>query len=510
MADYDVSGAQSAIGLNGASNLVPYVYANNVKTVNGDAWSMGMFSSDTYNEFVNRNAMSGNGHTATDCWWIYKLNEQRYIGLIAVDGTNSGYINGFYVYYCRQPNIASSYRISVTSSFSINRTFLENTGYTFWYLWVENNSLNFRLGAMRYGAYITKASLDAANLYAGAVINVPLNLKPSTLPKIADTSEAGGGGGTLDISSDTIGFPIPPTISAVGSGVLALFNPTVAQLKNLSDWLWTNDVFTTLQKFVASPMDLIISLSIFPVAPTISAGTQVVKIGGISTGAEMALITEQYLIFDCGTINLAEYYGSALDYGQYTKISIYLPYIGVREIKTDEVMSGSIQVKYNIDLLTGACVAMVRCTRSHLDAVLYSFEGNMSAQLPLTSKDFSQVYSAILRGVLDTTVSGGFTNAKVGSAMAIMGSKPIVSRAGSISGNGGHLCLHTPYIILERPIQSLAKNYNHYNGSPSNITAQLSTLSGYTEVAELVQTNIHCTLDEFDEITELLKEGVYL
>jgi hypothetical protein len=42
------------------------------------------------------------------------------------------------------------------------------------------------------------------------------------------------------------------------------------------------------------------------------------------------------------------------------------------------------------------------------------------------------------------------------------------------------------------------------------MTAQLGTLTGYTEVNELIETNIHCTLDEFEEINDLLKSGVYL
>lgn len=331
--------------------------------------------------------------------------------------------------------------------------------------------------------------------------------------QVASDSEEGGGDGNFDADSDTIDFSNLPVLSAVNTGLLTMWNPTVGEVMNLSNYLWSNDVFDTIKKFISSPMELIVSLAVLPVAVPTESNYTHICIGGIDTGVTSHKVSSQYITFDCGSINVLEYYGSALDYGSYTRLSIYLPYIGVRELKSDEIMGGTIQVKYNIDVLTGTCIAEIKCTRNRLSSVLYSFEGNMSAQLPLTSRDFSAIYTAIARGVIDTT-TGKVNPLSIAdnaqSALSVMSCKPSTARSGSISGNGGHLGLHTPYLIIERAIQSLPKNFNHYMGSPSNITAQLSSLSGYTEVDELIETNIHCTLDEFDEINELLKEGVYL
>lgn len=325
-------------------------------------------------------------------------------------------------------------------------------------------------------------------------------------------SSEGGGEGDYNTSSDTVDFPTLPVLSAVGSGILTLWNPSVSELRAFSDYLWSNDVFDTIKKFISSPMELIVSLSIVPVAPPIADTSTNIHIGGIDTEVPCHKLSNQYMTFDCGSINVSEYYGNALDYGVYTKISIYLPYIGVREMKTDEIMGGTIHVKYNIDLLTGTCVACIKCTRQNLESVLYTFEGNLSAQLPLSSRDFSSMYMAMAKATIDTAVSGGVGTAvsAVGSAMNIMSSKPNMTRSGSISGNGGHLGLHTPYLIIERPIQSLPANAAQYYGYPSNITAQLGNLSGYTEIEHLIETDIHCTLDEWEEINDLLKSGVYL
>ena len=365
--------------------------------------------------------------------------------------------------------------------------------------------------------YTSEQGMYANN--AGSVMNLSFttytiggqacSIEESTHPR---GSIPEGGDGDYDDDSDDIDFPNLPVISAMGSGLITMYNPTVAQLMGFSNYLWSNDVFTNLQKFIQSPMDLIISLAIVPVAVQTEATASTIKIGGISTGATALKVTNQYMTFDCGSITLNEYYGNALDYGDYTKLSIYLPYIGVRELKTDELMQGTIQVKYNIDLLTGACIALVKCTRQKLSSVLYSFEGNISAQLPIQAKDYMGLYTSIARGVVDTALTRGSNLIKdgVSSAISVMSSKPQINRSGSISANGGHLGLHTPYIIIERAIQSVPDNHSQFYGNPSNITATLGNLQGYTEVDYVIETNIHCLDEELAEIDTLLKEGVYL
>ena len=109
------------------------------------------------------------------------------------------------------------------------------------------------------------------------------------------------------------------------------------------------------------------------------------------------------------------------------------------------------------------------------------------------------------------SIAKGDTFGAVSGAINVVRSaKEQLEHAGELTGATGLLSNFTPFLMVSRPSQSLAQNYNHYRGFISNVTAQLGNLSGYTEVAELVQTNIHCTLDEFEEINDLLKSGVYL
>lgn len=93
----------------------------------------------------------------------------------------------------------------------------------------------------------------------------------------------------------------------------------------------------------------------------------------------------------------------------------------------------------------------------------------------------------------------------------VMSGKHTISHSGSISGSAGMLGVQEAYLIIEYPNQSLADNYKHFVGYPSNIYAKLGTLSGYTECEQLIATGIAGLTDgEVADLIESLKGGVYL
>lgn len=92
----------------------------------------------------------------------------------------------------------------------------------------------------------------------------------------------------------------------------------------------------------------------------------------------------------------------------------------------------------------------------------------------------------------------------------IMGAKPNIQHTGNITGSAGLLGVLTPYLFVEFPNQSLAKDYKHYVGYPSNMYANLGSCTGYTECEQVIVSGINATDSEIAEITEALKQGVYL
>lgn len=333
-------------------------------------------------------------------------------------------------------------------------------------------------------------------------------------------SYAGGGAGSFDNVSDSVGVPALPTLSAVSAGFIALYSPTLTQLNQLASFLWTDNMFDpdNFKKLFTDPMECIIGLTIVPVNPT-SAGSMNVKVGYVDTGISMPRLSSQYAEVNCGTIKAEEFWGSALDYAPMTRIHLYLPYVGIREINADEVMNKSIGVVYHIDLLSGALTAFVTANGS----VLYQFNGQCALNVPMASSNFTHMIQGAITsiGTVASTVATG--GASVGAGMALsavqigastannaISNKPSFSHSGSMGGAGGMLGVQTPYLIIERPRQSMPEGVNKYCGFPSNINYKLYDLEGYTQIDYIHLENVPATGAELDEIEGLLRKGVIL
>ena len=234
----------------------------------------------------------------------------------------------------------------------------------------------------------------------------------------AGTGGVEGGDGTHDWYEDStpIDFNPLPTVSAVDTGFVTLLNPTETQLKSLASFMWS-DLFSldTLKKIFADPMELILGLNIVPV--DVPQGSLMrLKVAGFSTGLDIYRAASQYVTVDCGSITLQEYWGAYLDYAPYTKVNLYLPYIGIVPLSTDDVMHRAISIKYKVDILTGACMAQIKCTggkHCNVNSVMYQYTGNCAINIPVSSSNFAQTISALI-GVATTAV-GLFT---AGSATA--------------------------------------------------------------------------------------------
>lgn len=335
-------------------------------------------------------------------------------------------------------------------------------------------------------------------------------------------SGTGGGDGTLkhgdldDIDPATI--PGLPGISAADLGFITMYNPSVAQLKSLSSFMWSNLFdLNTFKKLFSDPMQSIIGLAIVPVAPS-TAGSKNVHFGSIDSGISMPYLSTNYVQLDCGSVALEKYVGCFMDNDPYTKISIYLPFVGIRQLSADDVIGGSIHVVYNIDVLNGACACFIEhSTRG----VLYSYNGSCITNVPLTSINFSgaiqNAVSAI--GSAIGMAAGMSIGAAPVAAMGALGlatsaantainSKPSVQRSGNLGGSAGIMSILTPYVIIERPALSVPSNVQHYVGQTSNITMSLGGCKGFTMCEYVHLDNLNATSDEIVEIEIMLKTGV--
>lgn len=336
------------------------------------------------------------------------------------------------------------------------------------------------------------------------------------------TSGPGGGVGTFDFSSTDIPVPGLPTIGAYNTGFISLFRPSAAELGSLAAYLWSGSFdLDNFIKLVANPMDCILGLHIIPTAgghPYSAAAT--LKVGNISTGLSMPRLTEQYYELDCGTIQVQPKWGAYLDYAPYSKLSLYLPYIGFVTISPDDCMGGSIRAVYHVDVLSGSVCVFVYCSSSSLPSghTLYTYTGSCACDCPVTEGQYTNGLLGSLSvagGIAGAVVSGmsgaygGIVSGIEDAANAALSMvKPDVRRSGSFGGSAGLMGIQYPYLVLTIPRMCTPGQQNKYVGYPSFVTTPLSAVTGYAQVDVTHLESMSATDEEVSELLGLLAEGV--
>lgn len=342
-----------------------------------------------------------------------------------------------------------------------------------------------------------------------------MQLKP-TYPWKDETTQPGGGQGNWD--DDTTETINPPSETDLNTEQLTdtFFMQTYrlrkSELQALGRLLWTPTVTEALSSVFKNPLESIINLFMLPFDKhrteykNILLGTYDTGIGGF--------LVDQYATIDCGVIDIPEKWGGSLDYE--SRIQLYLPFIGTKELDITEVMGGQLGVKYVVDVLTGACVAYVAVKRGDLEAVLYQFTGNCAYSFPLTQANYNTFYSALLSSTAAVATGiatgGASTPMLVGAGASVAASAKVhVNHSGNLAGNTGYMGIKKPYIILSRPIQALPADFGKYKGYQSHITKRLSDCKGYTEVEYIHLDGIsRATSAELSQIESLLKGGVII
>lgn len=310
-------------------------------------------------------------------------------------------------------------------------------------------------------------------------------------------------------SGDTPTAVIP---SGSASALYSIYNPTQEELNNFGSWLWSANFVDQLLKMFNDPMQSIIGLHKVFAQPIIS-GRGNIKVGYLDSGINTNLVSNQYVTIDCGSVSIKEYFGNVFDYYPYTKIQLYLPFIGIVDLDTSDTMRSTLNIKYHIDVLTGACLAEIKITRDSHGGILYTYNGNCAVQYPLSSGSYMGIVTGIISAGIGVAV-GVSGNPLLGAGMAlssISGMRTDVKHSGNLSGNAGAMGIKKPYIIITRPQTHIADDVEKFTGYPTNNTVTLSNVSGYTKVNYVHVEEIEGAFNsEKDEIERLLKEGVII
>lgn len=367
-----------------------------------------------------------------------------------------------------------------------------------------------------------------------------------------EEGEGGPGGGTggggnipsLPISptypGTDIGFPSLPTGGdAFAFSRLKLYKPTSVQLGNALDILYSDSsestvetILESIKKWIYKPEQYCISLMLSAVdAATTTAET--VKYGKYDSEVAAAVVSSQWQVTDCGTIDVPLKYGSFVDFEPGAKTMLYLPYVGFRSINANEVIGGQIAIKYYTDMLTGASVCMVRISKPDCNnSILHTFDCNLSIQVPLTSENYNTMVSSFVSAGVAAVAAGIATGgagaglaAAAGSAVSAGGkalvggmlnggiqnlANPDLTQSGNLTANNGILCHPKPYICVMFPVPTQPQNYNLVKGRPSNIYMSVNRCKGFTTFKDLHVDIPAATAEERDMIKAAFQRGVYV
>lgn len=317
------------------------------------------------------------------------------------------------------------------------------------------------------------------------------------------------------IDNGTTPTPIIPTIPVLPSaatGLLHVYNPTQSQIDSFGSWLWTTfsgDLLDTLSKLFNDPMDAVIGLHELYATPSVN-GSANIRCGYLDSGIGANLVGSRYTTINCGSVVVQEYYQNYLDYSPYTNCFIYLPFVGIVPVSSDDIVGNAVNVTYHIDSYTGCCIAVVTVAKDGYSSTVYQFEGNCAVEIPISSGYQSSLMSGLLAvagTAITSSPSVGLTAAHIGRAGL---GKNTVQHSGSFGSSYGAMGSKVPYIIVKRPVQKKVYNYSQSYGYPAHKMVYVGNCENYLRAKEVRVTSTTATNEEKDMIVALLKSGVYV
>lgn len=327
---------------------------------------------------------------------------------------------------------------------------------------------------------------------------------------------------------------------AINSGFVTLYTPTKANIVAFNDWLWTSitdSLSQQIKRLFTNPMEALLFIAQCHIVPPQSETTSEIKFCGIGSNIYATTITNQFKTYDCGHLICENGDGTSssrfpsdtksfMDYQPYSKAEIYLPCIGYKELDINDLVNSDITLKYQIDWVSGSCLAQLEFTRDRRkggDAglnnnTLYEFEGNVYTNLPLSASDWKSFYTNLISGVggLASMLSGspqGIVSGAANIINAVASQQVSVQKSGSVSSSFGYMGQQDIKVFLTRPVLARPDHFAGFNGYQSNIYRKLSECKGYVELDTSglwVDKFDGITAAEADMLTNICANGFYI
>lgn len=302
------------------------------------------------------------------------------------------------------------------------------------------------------------------------------------------------------------------------SGVGALtesYVMTFARLQQLGKFLWDSSFYDNIKLMNNSPIENIVSCKMFTFDIGSGSDSEIV-LGNVKTGVYGSKVLQNYTkkITICEGVIVPRFYSGSnyqadfLDYSPYTKISIYLPFVGFKTLDTDAWIGTNISIYFVFDIITGCGKYLL-----YLNGLYYqSFDCQCGSDVPISGQNRAQVESGYITSALGTITSfaSGNVLGGVGSVLHGASNKYHTETHGNYSPICGSYEPMSAMLIIDRPQYSNLKSFNHSHGRMCNLTRDIKNISGFTKIAKEVDlSGVSATQRELEELKEILTSGFY-
>lgn len=180
--------------------------------------------------------------------------------------------------------------------------------------------------------------------------------------------------------------------------------------------------------------------------------------------------TKSYnLDIDCGSIQIDETFKSVMDYAPFSRLTIFLPFIGFQELDVSMVMNNVLHVVYTVDVLSGRCLAKLFVVIEENECCIAEYGGTIASD---------EVFS---------------TTGQYNGSYELLTSMQL----------GG---LQT-YVLISNK-EPLEGNVSEYDGYPTNEVIKVGDVTGFIAYDKIFAVGMTATETEKREIESILKSGV--
>lgn len=180
--------------------------------------------------------------------------------------------------------------------------------------------------------------------------------------------------------------------------------------------------------------------------------------------------TKSYTLdIDCGSIQIDETFNSVMDYEPFSRLTIFLPFIGFQELDVSMVMNNVLHVVYTVDVLSGRCLAKLFVVIGEYECCIAEYGGTIASD---------EVFSS----------SGQYNG-----SYELMTSMQL-----------GDL---QTYVLISNK-EPLEGNVSEYDGYPTNEVIKVGDVTGFIAYDNIFAVGMTATETEKREIESILKSGV--